>query len=86
LLNNSPELFFGISVKSDYKLLYLTIRPLLKITFKHMKNLGNKNQLRTSVNRYKIETEKNNTIFVEEVNQSEMETIWKTLSEIQMIF
>ncbi len=51
-----------------------------------MKNLGNKNQLRTSVNRYKIETDKNNTIFVEEVNQSEMETIWKTLSEIQMIF
>lgn len=51
-----------------------------------MKNLENKSNFNNHVNRYKIETEKNNTIFVEEINQTEMESIWKTLSEIQMIF
>jgi hypothetical protein len=51
-----------------------------------MKNLDIRNQSKSGVHRYKIETEKNNTIFVEEVNQSEMESIWRTLSEIQMIF
>lgn len=51
-----------------------------------MKNMENNAGLNNNVTRYKIETEKNNNIYVEEINKSEIDSIWKTLSEIQMIF
>ena len=36
--------------------------------------------------RFQLDTEKNNSILVEEINHSELENIWKKLNNINQIF
>jgi CRISPR/Cas system endoribonuclease Cas6 (RAMP superfamily) len=36
--------------------------------------------------RYQLSTNKKNQIFVEVINQNELETFWKTMTDIQFIF
>ncbi len=35
---------------------------------------------------FKLDTEKNNSILIEEINHSELENIWKKLNNINQIF
>lgn len=36
--------------------------------------------------RFQLDTEKNNSILVEEINHSELENIWKKLNNLNQIF
>ncbi len=48
--------------------------------------MNKNNQGPVSTKRYRIKTDKKNSIIVEEVNKFELETVWNSLSEIRLIF
>lgn len=44
------------------------------------------NRVSPEIKRFRLTTFRKNNIFVEEVNKSELEQLWNSMSEVQLIF